>query len=368
MKAVGALPMQHIEDLIRGGFIEGGQVQNIQPSSIDLTLTNEIFRVNGAFLPSSDETVENALKRAGRKKIRHGGILEPGACYVCRLEERIPRSLPDDVYGYANPKSSTGRVDVHVRLLTDRVTGYDYVPERYMGDLWALIVPKTFPIISRAGITLNQLRLFNGDTRFSRFMLEAHFEQDGGFLATREGELIRYHDVYHNDKDGSVILTIGLGFDIPGYEAIETGEPIDLSLKNHYDPEYFFRPVTVRHGTIVLNANSFYILSTKEFVRVPGSYACEMRPMDERSGEFRSHYAGFIDPGWGTGTDGEMRGRPLTLEVRSSDIRLNIRDGQRIAKVRYERVIEQPYVLYGQGNPNYNRQAGPGLSKHFKTG
>ncbi len=345
MKAVGALPMQYIQPLISGGLIEGGHEKNIQPGSLDLTLTDELFRVNGAFLPFSNEPVSKALRRVGMKKIRHGGVLEKGACYVCRLNEKVQR-LPDEVYGYANPKSSSGRVDVHVRLLADRVSRYDCVPKHYKGDLWALIVPKTFPVISRAGLALNQLRLFNQDTRLSQIQLESQFEQDGGLISTNDGEMIQYQHVYHSDNDGSIILTVGLDFEIPGYEAMETGEPIDLSLVKHYDPRDFFRPISVRDNSIVLNANSFYILSTKELVRVPAMYACEMRPMDERSGEFRSHYAGFIDPGWGIGADGEDRGRALTLEVRSSDIRLSIRDGQPIAKVRYERVMEMPNLAY----------------------
>jgi len=164
-----------------------------------------------------------------------------------------------------------------------------------------------------------------------------------------------------------VILTLGLDYPIPGFEAVSTGEVIDLSLLKQYDPHDFFRPISVSHGALNLAPNTFYILSTKEYVRVPKKFACEMAPMDERSGELRSHYAGFIDPGWGIGKDGKDKGRPLTLEVRSFDNGLIIRNHQPIAKVRYERMIESPSKHYGEMQSNYDEQIGPKLSKHFKS-
>lgn len=368
MNAVGALPMQRIQDVLSGGFIEGACLDNVQPGSLDLTLTDEMFRVAGAFLPSPDETVAKAIKRVGRTRVGKTAVLERGACYVCRLSERV-LSLPDGIYGKVNPKSSSGRTDVHIRLLADRVSRYDAVPKGYRGDLWALLIPKTFPVIARAGITLNQVRFFNQDTRLDQLRLETSFEQEGGFLYRQNGQMIRFNEIAHSDNDGSVVLTLGLNFETPGFEAfeaIESGEPIDLSLRGYYDPEFFFRPVPVRDHTIVLRANSFYILSTGEYIRVPSHYAGEMLPMDERSGELRSHYAGFIDPGWGIGPEGESQGRPLTLEVRSFDNGIIIRDGQPIAKMVYERLMEVPDRLYDGYKSHYSNQFGPKFSKHFK--
>ena len=366
MKYGGALPMQHIHEMIRGEFLVDTKPENVRTGSLDLTPTSQFYRVSGAFLPSSDETVERALKRVGADLLPPGAILERGACYVCRLEERVDH-LPGDVYGYANPKSSSGRVDLHVRLLTDRVSRYDSIPNSYRGPLWLLIAPKTFAVAAPEGVPLNQVRFFTQDTRLDKLRLELAFEQNGGLIARDDGSMIRHRDVGHSDEDGSVILTLGLDFRIPGFEAIPTGLTLDLKKpKHYYDPREFFRPVTVSRDSLMLVSNTFYILSTREFVRVPVDYACEMAPMDERSGEIRSHYAGYIDSGWGIGQDGNGRGRPLTLEVRSFDNRLIIRGGQPIAKIRYERVVEVPTEHYDSMSPNYGQQSGPQLSKIFK--
>jgi dCTP deaminase len=187
-------------------------------------------------------------------------------------------------------------------------------------------------------------------------------------IFSRDGEMLKFDDLKYSDHDGSVLLTLGLNFEISGFEAIETGEPIDLSLKNYYDPRYFFRPVFFPgdKDQVVLRANSFYILSTEEYVRVPENLACEMVPMDERSGDLRSHYAGYIDPGWGCGKDNDAKGRPLTLEVRLFEDIVFIHDKHPIAKIRFERMIEPPDAHYDQMNPTYGIQSGPKLGKYFK--
>lgn len=364
MKYGGALPKQLLLELIPG-FLDNVQEGNIRPSSVDLTATDEFYRVQGTFLPGHDETVFESLNRIGKKRVLEGSVLEPGTSYVCKLAEEV-RELPEEVYGYANPKSSSGRVDVHVRLLTDGVSRYDTIPERYKGPLWMLVVPKTFPLIIMSGVSLNQVRFFTQDTRLDHYRLQTAFEKDGGLLCRPNGEMIKFSEIRHSDRDGSLILTLGLSdFEYPGYEAVPSREPIDLSKVDHYDPEYFFRPIRVSHKSVALGA-TFYILSTKEYVRVPAKLACEMAPMDERSGDFRSHYAGYIDPGWGIGEDGRGKGQPLTLEVRSFDNGIIIQDGQPIAKVRYERMIESPDEHYGQMLSNYGQQSGPQFSKHFK--
>jgi dCTP deaminase len=370
MEYGGALPSQFITDLIDQGFILGAQHENVRPGSLDLQITGEVYRVCGAFLPSCNETVFEAIQRAeGIKLAGENILLERGCCYALRLSEEIV-SLPRNVYAYCNPKSSSGRVDIHVRLLADRVSRYDVVPKEYSGPLWILLVPKTFPVIVSPGLTLNQLRFFNQDTRLDELRLEINFSANGGMLFTPEGEMISYKDLKHSDRDGSILLSLGLNFDVPGFEAIEKGHPIDLSLKNHYDPRMFFREISFSGGgtsqkSISLKSGTFYILSTREHVRVSNSLACEMRPMDERSGDLRSHYAGFIDPGWGMGANGLGLGRPLTLEVRSFDSGIIICHGQPIAKIRYERMVELPREQYDQMSPTYGAQNGPKLGKYF---
>lgn len=369
MKYGGALPVHLIKELINGSFLEEVSEKNIRPASLDTSLTDEVYRVQGAFLPAFDEDVYSAIKRAGGIPLYgEKKILERGVCYVVKLNEKIKR-FPRGVYAYCNPKSSSGRVDLHVRHLVDRVSRYDLIPEFYSGPMWLMLVPKTFPVIISDGLALNQIRFFNEDTRLDEMRMEIRFSQDGGLVCDESGLRIRYEDVKHRDNDGSILLTLGLNFPISGYEAIENGMEIDLSLIGHYDPHYFFRKVKVFNESITLRSETFYILSTKERVRVPSDLACEMRPMDERSGDLRSHYAGFIDPGWGIGPDekDQESGRTLTLEVRSFDNGIIIRDGQPIAKIRYEKMIEKPPVHYDQMSPTYGNQNGPKLGKYFKN-
>ncbi len=365
MEKFGALPSHLISEILDAEFITGALRENVRPGSLDLSLTDEVYRVRGAFLPSHDETVFDAISRAGGIRLYGEKVLlEKGCCYCIRLAESVKR-FPANVYSFCNPKSSSGRVDLHVRLLVDRSARYDAVDKNYSGPLWVLLVPKTFPILVSPGLTLNQLRFFTRDTRFDELALDTHFELRGGLLYDENSSRFGYRDIRHTDSDGSILLSLGLHFPVPGFEAIQNGEPIDLSLKKHYDPRDFFREISVSRDSITLNSGTFYILSSREYVRVPANLACEMRPMDERSGDLRSHYAGFIDPGWGVGSDDSGAGRPLTLEVRSFDNGIIIRHGQPIAKIRFERMIEDPREHYDQMSPTYGSQSGPKLGKQF---
>jgi len=363
MRKTGALPSQMIRQLVENENITDADEVNVMPGSLDLSITGEVYRVNGAFLPSFNETVYQAVKRVGGLKLQGEKVtLEKGVCYVLRLNERI-RNFPSGVYAYCNPKSSSGRVDVHVRLLVDKLSRYDAVENGYTGHMWLLVVPKTFPVIVSPGLSLNQMRFFNQDTRFDELELEMNFN---GLLYDSDGMPIGYKDVRHSDGDGSILLSLGLRFgENPGFEAIEGAEPIDLTLKGHYDPKYYFRKVSVFGNSITLKSGNFYILSTKEYVSVPPCLACEMVPMDERSGDLRSHYAGFIDPGWGMTQQISGFGRTLTLEVRSFDNGIIITDGQPIAKIRYERMQSNPELHYDEKAPTYGNQVGPKLGKHF---
>lgn len=361
----GALPDKRIRELIENEFISGAQEVNVRPASLDLSITGEVFRVRGAFLPGFNETVEDAIKRVGGVALKGEKILlERNCSYALLLNESVD-GLPEGVYAYCNPKSSSGRVDMHVRLMVDYSSRYDSIEKGYQGPLWLLVVPKTFPVIVSPGLTLNQMRFFNHDTRLDEFDLEMKFISSGGLLFEPDGKKIGFKDRRHSDRDGSVLLTLGLQFEYPGFKGLSTGEPIDLKLIKHYDPRYFFEPIHVLEWSLVLQEETFYILSTREFVRVPESLTCEMVPMDERSGDLRSHYAGFIDPGWGVGATGNERGRPLTLEVRSFDNRIIIHDGQPIAKIRHELMQMAPTGHYDQMAPTYGMQSGPKLGKQF---
>jgi dCTP deaminase len=359
----GALPSQTILELIKAGHITGTNGSHVSPASLDLSLSDEIYAVDGIFQPLPHETVKDVLAKVGKKRHDFNLPLVCGQTYLARLNEKL--NLPADIYGYCNPKSTSGRLDVHVRLLADGVPRYDAVtPSGFSGELWLSIIPKTFPVKVSPGQTLNQLRLFNADTRLNDDELINAIDNNK-LLWTKAAEPISYQSLKVKDNDRSIILTLDLEEGVIGYEGVHTSQAIDLSLVGAHDAATFFRPIKKTDGTLFLKRGEFYILSTLEAVRVPPELACEMVPMDERSGEFRSHYAGFIDPGWGWGGNGEGQGRTLTLEVRPFED-LIVRHGQPIAKIKFERMKELPEVLYDKTNSNYVVQKGPKLAKQFK--
>lgn len=359
----GSLPSQTILDLMKAGFIRGASTDNVRPSSLDLSLSAEVYEVEGIFQPRPGEKVRELLNLIRKKPFSWDKLLVPGQAYLARLNETL--SLPENVYGYCNPKSTSGRIDAHVRLVADNVARYDSVtPAGWRGELWVSIIPKTFPIKIATNQTLNQLRFFNSDTRLNNLELEIAFQQYQ-LLWRLSGKPLSYHEIKVRDNDGSVILTLDLSGEVIGYRSKHTGEAIDLAQIKHYRSSKFFEPIKKKNGHVYLKKGEFYILSTAEAVRVPPELACEMVTMDERSGDFRSHYAGFIDPGWGWGKSGEGKGRPLTLEVRPFED-LIVRHGQPIAKIRFEHMAEVPEVVYDAISSNYIQQSGPRLSKHFK--
>lgn len=367
MKYGGVLPSQLISELVENGFIGEAKPQGVCTDTYDVSVNEEIYRMNEAFLPLEQERVEDLVSQYGTR-IPPGSILEKGVCYVCRLKEKISQRIPDGVYCYSNPKSNIGRVDILTRLLADGVSRYDYIPAGYTGSLWTMVIPRSFSVIIPEGLSLNQIRFFNQDTRLDELRLGAIFNTKGGMLFDRQGRQILYEEVEHSDGDGSILLTLGLDFTHVGFEAIDNGEPIDLSKVDHYDPRDFFREVFVSKGSLKFKPHSFYILSTERSVRVPESLTCEMRPMDHRNGEIRVHYAGYIAPGWGMGSDNNGKGRPLTLEVRSFESGFMVRRGQPFAKIRFERMIETPRVHYdAQSGTKFKIQNGPGLAKYFKA-
>lgn len=365
----GALPSQTISQMIEAGHIAGADSDNIQPASLDLVLSDELYEVEGIFQPRADETIRDVLGLISHEKRSFDQPLEKGKAYLARLSEAL--DLPSSIYGYCNPKSTTGRLDVHVRVLADGVSRYDSIsPRGYRGELWLLIIPNSFAIKANSGQTLAQLRLFNADTRFDEFELELAMSRRELIWQGQQDELLSHEKMRANDGDGYAILTLGLETPVVGYRAIETGETIDLSKVGEHESEDFFEPIfkeDLSAEKLSLTRGNFYILSTAERVRIPPELACEMMPMDERSGEFRSHYAGFLDPGWGYGQDGEECGRPFTLEVRPFED-LIVRHGQPAAKIRFEHMSETPETSYEALAPNYHRQtgaSGPKLAKQF---
>lgn len=361
----GALPSQAIRKLIHADAICCAELQNVSPASLDLSLSSEVYRISGLVLPKTREDVRSLLTYMGAEPHNITKPLVCGGMYLARLNETL--KLPDDVYGYCNPKSSTGRLDMHVRVLADGVPRYDSVtPKGYSGSLWVSIHPKSFGVLLHEGVPLTQLRLFTRDTRFSDSDLEVAMRA-GLVWHEREDRMLTYDELVTNDKDGTVVLSALIEDDFSGYHCIASSHAvIDVARVASYDPNDFFEEMKPRDGALHLARDHFYILSGAERVRIPPLLASEMIPMDERSGDFRSHYAGFLDPGWGYGKNGEGKGRPFTLEVRPFED-LVVRSGQPIAKIRFERMLEEPDIHYDSKASNYLGQSRAKLGKQFRS-
>lgn len=363
-KKAGALPSQKLRSLIDAGHIEEATDIHISPASLDLTLSTEMYKITGLLLPKRGETIRSLLEPMGAEKVSLSEPLQCNHLYLAKLNESL--TLPSQVYGFCNPKSSTGRLDIHVRVMADGVPRYDSItPKGYKGELWVAIFPKSFSVLVHEGTPLTQLRLFTGDTRFTELELEIAIKQHGLVWHEKEEWPLMYNELLTHDQDGAVILTAMVEKGLCGYECIAKPEQVlDVANVKGYDPKDFFAPIEADDGFLRLKRNKFYILSCAERVRIPPTFAAEMIPMDERSGDFRSHYAGFLDPGWGWGSDGKGHGRPFTLEVRPFEDLL-VRKEQPIAKIKFEEMLDEPDIHYDTKDSNYLSQTGPQLAKQF---
>ena len=331
----GILPAQSIETLIATGAITSDtdfDHDQVQPASLDLRLSDQAWRVRASFLPGKRK-VEERIADVAMHAIAitdAGVVLEKGCVYIVRLQERL--KLPQGLIARANPKSSTGRVDVFVRLLTDRGASFDDVDEGYDGPLYLEVAPQTFSILVRPGTRLNQLRLKAGDPPK---------------LETR-----------------SVGVDLQ-GGDIVGFRGRRHAGVVDLDHIDGHDPRDFWEPLSLRRGELLLDPGEFYILASSDDVEIPVDQAAEMTPIDPSVGEFRVHYAGFFDPGFGT-DEAHGAGSKGVLEVRTHDTPFLLEHGQIVARLVYEPLTERPSRLYGESGSHYQNQ-GLKLSKHFKA-
>jgi dCTP deaminase len=275
-------------------------------------------------------------------------------------------NLPADISGKANPKSTTGRLDVFTRLITDYGSEFERVPAGYKGTLYTEIVPRTFSIVVEQGARLNQLRLRRGNPPPSDSELERLHEQETLVYT----ENLSPGDALISNK--SLWLSVDLsgdeGSDIIGYKARHNTALIDLHRINHYEPLEYWEPIhRTRSRSLVLDPDDFYILASKERVRIPHSFAAEMVPYDPSVGEFRIHYAGFFDPGFGYGAD-DIKGTHAVLEVRSHEVPFLLEDGQVVGRLVFERLLSAPTKIYGQGIGSSYQHQRLALSKHFRSG
>lgn len=361
----GALPMQHIRALMTEGYIHGAKAEHLQPSSLDLSLSGEVYRMRGTFLPRRGESIRDLVREGMLYRCDLQHPLELFGIYLVRLNETL--SLPDAVYGATNNKSSSGRINLQTRLLVDGVARFDMVPRGYRGELWLEIIPKSFPVKLDAGERINQMRFSTADARLTDFEHLQLFERQE-LLCDLSGNALKA-DATLVDTDG-IVMSVDLSSEeIVGYKCSPTACRVLDFARRDLDPLEFFTPIArPRNKQYVMQRGDFYIFVSKEGLRVPTNYAVEMAAYDPSKGEFRSHYAGFMDPGFGHGPHGEVRGTPVVLEIFTHDNDFVIRDGQPICRMVYERLVESAEITYGDDRlaSNYYRQQGPRLSKHFK--
>jgi len=359
--APGVLAAQQLEALVADGTLSADpaiEPAQIQPASLDLRLGRRAWRVRASFLAGAGARVADRLADFAMHEIDlgPGAVLETGCVYVVELMERL--ALPRGLAAVANAKSSTGRLDLFTRLIADRQTEFDRVSPGYHGPLYAEICPRTFTVLARPGLRLNQLRLRYGEAALPDAELRAmHAETP---LVDTDDAVI----------DGGVGFSVDLtprGPDgLVGWRARRHSGLIDLSRIGHYDPAEFWSPVRPRRqGSVILDPAAFYILVSREAVTIPPDTAAEMVPYLAVAGEFRVHYAGFFDPGFGHAAAGG-RGSRGVLEVRCHEAPFALEHGQVVGRLVYERMSERPNQLYGEGiGSTYQGQALK-LSKHFQ--
>lgn len=388
----GILPVQKLKMLAKAGIISSHedypiQGNQFQPNSIDLRLGEKAYRVRCSFLPE-DETVEEKLDKLKQYEldITDGAVLETNCVYIIPLLEELtlPSQIspqkalfngtePDANYriiseehlsAKANPKSTTGRLDIFTRVITDYTHRFEEIRSGYQGKLYLEVVPKSFPIRVRTGQRLNQLRIRHGYTVLSdQDILRTHssdpllFKEDGAALSLDDIKVSNglFMSVNLHGEQGQIV----------GYKAKKHRDLIDLENINYYQISDFWDPIYAQQDDhLILEPEAFYIFASKERCRIPEHLAAEMIAYDTGSGELRTHYAGFFDSGFGGSV--KDKGARAVLEVRSHDVPFLIEDGQTFCSMKFEPNTEVPSFVYGADiKSNYQGQ-GLKLGKHFK--
>ena len=365
-RTTGILPSQEISNLIARGNIRATPAINpehVQPASLDLRLGDMAHRVRASFLPGPHSTVADKIKelRMARVDLTGAPVFEKDCVYIIPLVEEL--NLPDNISGRANPKSTTGRLDIFTRLITDYGTEFDSVPQGYKGKLYAEVVSRTFTVAIRAGMRLSQLRFVQGSPRSGDRTIN-RLDQEEPLVYMEEGVPQKAQ------LQRGLRITVNLEGSEPGeiiaYKAKRYAPVIELDRVDFYPSEEFWE---VRHQSatksLILEPGDFYILASRERVRVPPEFAAEMVPFDPSDGEFRIHYAGFFDPGFGYGSN-EIKGTRAVLEVRAHDVPFLIEHGQLVGRLNYMHLLSRPEKIYGTNiGSSYQHQALT-LSKQFR--
>ncbi len=364
----GVLPSQYLRQAIDAGVIAAGGFtvprENIQPASLDLRLGEVAYRIRCSFLPGR-QSVERRLKDYVIDELdlhREGAVLETNRPYLIPLKERL--ALPTGVRGKANPKSSTGRLDVFTRVITDGSDRFDEIGDGYQGNLYLEVVPLSFAIRVREDLALNQLRLSVGRPELSDDAVRA-FHRDHPLLFDGGSPIAAEDLALSNGLFLSLDLRGGPSGRV-GYRARDNAPLLDMTRTAALDPDAYWEHVRGEEGDrIVLTPQRFYLLMSEEAVTIPPTLAAEMIAYDPTSGELRTHYAGFFDPGFGYDEDARFHGSRAALEVRAHDVPFMIEHGQRVCKLTFERMLEEPASLYGRGIGSSYQQQEETLGKHF---
>ncbi len=365
----GILPRQRLKALIQHRKLVRSSVEieetQLQPASLDLRLGAKAYRVRASFLPGKGKTVEEqlAVLKDDEINLDHGAVLEKGCVYVVELLEYL--NLPESVSGLANPKSSTGRLDIFTRLIADRSDVFDSVHGPYEGKIYAEVSPCSFSIRVRKGTRLNQMR----------FRQRHPKQNENRKFGLDDTELRKIHETTSLVDDDVVlrnglILSVDLTGDkdtgLVGYRAQRYAGVVDVDVVGGYDARDFWEPIFVRDNRrLILDPHQFYILASREQIHIPPDLAAEMVPIDPMMGEFRVHYAGFFDPGFGF-TDRGQPGARAVLEVRSHEVPFALEHGQAVGRLDYEKMADRPDILYGQHKTSNYQGQGLKLSKHFR--
>ncbi|WP_395540173.1 2'-deoxycytidine 5'-triphosphate deaminase [Neotabrizicola sp. sgz301269] len=358
MTSPGVLPDSAIRALLaQGGIAATPEVTEaqVQPASLDLRLGPVAYRVRASFLAGHGRSVESRLPEFEMHKVdlAQGAVLEKGCVYLIPLAESL--ALPPGITAVANAKSSTGRLDLLTRTITDGGTEFDRIPEGYHGPLWAEVCPRSFSVLVRQGQRLNQIRFRQGEARLSDADLQSLHRQE---------PLV----------DGAPVISEGLGFSVDlhpakgtlvGYRAKPHTGVVDLDRIGYYPARDFWEEVHSDDGRIILDPGAFYILVSREAVTIPPDYAAEMAPYLAMVGEFRVHYAGFFDPGFGHGSAGGHGSRGV-LEVRCHEAPFVLEHGQVVGRLVYEKMAARPDRLYGAGIASNYQGQGLKLAKQFR--
>ncbi len=374
-RKTGILPSQEIHELIRNRkIISPAPIDDsqVQPASIDLRLGTVAYRVQASFLPSRTAPVKTKIEdlKLAEVDLTRPALLERGAVFVIPVVESL--ALPYDIGGAANPKSTTGRLDIFTRLVTEggmEFEQHDYqfeqVPKGYKGGLYVEVVSRTFPILLSAGAKLTQLRFVRGNPPAATDNALERFEQQEGLVYFENGDAPA-KAVLSGGLRMSIDLQGNSGSSAVAYKAKRHCPAVDLSKAGAHDAALFWDAITSTKR-LVLDPGDFYILASRERISVPSNWAAEMTQFDPSIGEFSVHYAGFFDPGFGYGTAGEIKGTKAVLEVRAHEVPILLEDAQVVGRLLYHKMAAIPEKLYGQAIGSSYQQQGLALSKQFRV-